>query len=265
MRPGLPNIAELEAPLQASALVKERVVPNFERSAYKAARITIPATDGTPIPVSLLWRPDALKGAQRTSAARSDFVPLVLPPSMKRSKDVLPHLAPVYLEGYGSYGVANDVYFSANLSALADQGVVVATAHIRGGGECGRAWYEREGKFLTKANTFTDFIDVAQGLTDQHIAAPKKIVAYGASAGGLLIGNAINRAPELWAGAVGDVPFVDLMTTMCDPSIHLTTEEWLEWGNPNLEVGSGACFASCGRKLLSPCILPLLCRHSTST
>jgi len=235
MRDGLPDIAELEAPAQTSVLVKERVVPNFDRTQYKAARITIPATDGTAIPVSLFWRPNALF-QPGTAATDGDFVPLILPPSMRAAAEELPHMAPVYLEGYGSYGVANDVYFSANLSALADQGVVIATAHVRGGGECGRAWYERQGKFLTKANTFTDFIDVARSLTERHIAAPQKIVAYGASAGGLLIGNAINRAPELWAGAVGDVPFVDLMTTMCDPSIHLTTEEWLEWGNPNLAV-----------------------------
>ncbi len=241
MRDGLPDIAELEAPAQASKLVKERAVPNFDRTKYRAARVTMPAADGTLIPVSLFWRPDALPSVASASAG-DDFVPLVLPPSMRQEADSLPHLAPVYLEGYGSYGVANDVYFSANLSALADQGVVVATAHIRGGGECGRAWYEQQGKFLTKASTFTDFIDVARGLTEQQIAAPRKIVAYGASAGGLLIGNAINRAPDLWAGAVGDVPFVDLMTTMCDPSIHLTTEEWLEWGNPNLKASfSGLC------------------------
>ena len=262
MRDGLPDLAELEAPAQASVLVKERVVPNFDRTLYKAARISIPAADGIAIPVSLFWRPDALKQAG-VARADSDFVPLVLPPSMRAGADDLPKNAPVYLEGYGSYGVANDVYFSANLSALADQGVVIATAHVRGGGECGRAWYEQQGKFLTKANTFTDFIDVAHGLSERRIAAPRKIVAYGASAGGLLIGNAINRAPQLWAGAVGDVPFVDLMSTMCDPSIHLTTEEWLEWGNPNLAV---SCVHGCPHRSINVHDKHLFsCRHSSTT
>ena len=129
-----------------------------------------------------------------------------------------------------------DPSFSASRLALVDRGVVYAIAHIRGGGEMGRErWYEKEGKYLTKRNTFTDFVDCAKHLHDARITTPERTAINGRSAGGLLMGAVLNMAPERFAVAVAGVPFVDVMVSMCDPSIPLTVGEWEEWGNPNEE------------------------------
>mmetsp|Transcript_10771 Transcript_10771/g.17270 ORF Transcript_10771/g.17270 Transcript_10771/m.17270 type:complete len:256 (-) Transcript_10771:9-776(-) len=137
------------------------------------------------------------------------------------------------LSGYGSYGASNDPSFSRENIPLMDRGMVIAIAHVRGGGEMGRYWYETEGKYLKKMNTFNDFVDVAEHLVSENWTCPEKLAITGRSAGGLLVGNAVNMKPGLFRCAVAAVPFVDMMVSMCDPSIPLTTGEWEEWGNPN--------------------------------
>eukprot|EP00908_Phaeocystis_cordata_P019019 Transcript_30514.p1 GENE.Transcript_30514~~Transcript_30514.p1 ORF type:complete len:475 (+),score=229.44 Transcript_30514:1971-3395(+) len=187
--------------------LKVQPVPLYDASLYQTRRIEVTARDGENVPVTLLWRTDAVPEGQP---------------------------APCHLYGYGSYGICMDPSFSASRLALVDRGVVYAIAHIRGGGEMGHhRWYEAAGKYLQKRNTFTDFVDCGEALVERGIAQPGMLSCEGRSAGGLLVGNVVNMAPHLFCAAVAGVPFVDLMVTMCDPSIPLTTEEWEEWGNPN--------------------------------
>ena len=138
---------------------------------------------------------------------------------------------PLLQYGYGSYGATMDPYFSSTRLSLLDRGFAFAIAHIRGGQYMGRPWYE-EGKLLKKKNSFTDFIDVSQFLIDQGYTSAEHLYAMGGSAGGLLMGAVINMAPELYHGVIAAVPFVDVVTTMLDESIPLTTGEFDEWGNP---------------------------------
>jgi oligopeptidase B len=138
---------------------------------------------------------------------------------------------PLLLYGYGSYGASMDPWFDASRLSLLDRGFVYAIAHIRGGEDLGRRWYE-DGKLLRKKNTFNDFIDSAEHLVAEGFAAPDRLFAMGGSAGGLLVGAVLNQRPDLWRGAIAAVPFVDVVTTMLDPSIPLTTSEYDEWGNP---------------------------------
>ena len=137
------------------------------------------------------------------------------------------------LYGYGSYGACMEPDFAATRLPLLDRGMVYAIAHIRGGGEMGRGWYEDQGKYLTKMNTFNDFVDCAEHLVREGWTAPAMMATTGRSAGGLLMGACLNMRPDLFRVAIAGVPFVDLMTTMCDASIPLTVVEWEEWGNPN--------------------------------
>jgi len=137
----------------------------------------------------------------------------------------------VHLYGYGSYEHSIDPGFSAMRLSLMDRGVIFAVAHVRGGGEMGRHWYE-DGKELHKRNTFTDFIASAQHLIDTGVTTPERMVAEGGSAGGLLMGAVANLAPELFAGILAGVPFVDALTSILDPSLPLTVVEWDEWGDP---------------------------------
>jgi len=153
-----------------------------------------------------------------------------VPISVVRRKDV-DGPAPTLLYGYGAYESCEDPRFSIARLSLLDRGMVFAVAHVRGGGELGRLWYE-DGKLLNKRNTFTDFVAVGRHLVDAGIAAPGKQVALGGSAGGLLMGAVANIAPELFAGILAQVPFVDALTTILDPSLPLTVTEWDEWGNP---------------------------------
>jgi oligopeptidase B len=139
--------------------------------------------------------------------------------------------APCVLYGYGAYEISIDPSFSHHRLSLLDRGVVFAIAHVRGGGEMGRAWYEN-GRMEHKANTFSDFIACARHLVDAGIAAPDTVAGRGGSAGGLLIGAVANRAPELFRALVAEVPFVDCVTTMLDDELPLTVGEWEEWGNP---------------------------------
>lgn len=156
-----------------------------------------------------------------------------VPVSIAYRKDLRKRNGPMLLSGYGSYGVSNDPSFGREDVPLMDRGVIIAVAHVRGGGEMGRYWYEKEGKYLKKKNTFNDFVDVAEHLTATGWTSPASLAITGRSAGGLLVGNAVNMKPELFRCAVAGVPFVDMMVSMCDPSIPLTTGEWEEWGNPN--------------------------------
>ena len=196
-------------------LLKQQPVPNYDTSKYATKQMTVTARDGESVPVTLLWRPDAMGNG--ASAAN-------------------PGPAPLHLYGYGSYGICIDPSFGETLPnlPLVDRGVVFAIAHVRGGGEMGHhKWYEVAGKYLTKRNTFFDFVDCAKALVAAGVATPGLVTCEGRSAGGLLVGNVVNDAPELFKAALAGVPFVDIMVSMCDPTIPLTCEEWEEWGNPN--------------------------------
>ena len=160
------------------------------------------------MPISILYRPSAhaLKGGADAAAGGDDACPLAAP-------------APLLLYAYGSYGHSIDPFFSSHVFSLADRGVVYAIAHVRGGGEMGRAWYELQGKLLAKKNTFSDYIACAEHLVAQGWTAPRRIGAQGGSAGGLLMGVVANERPDLWAGVLAEVPFVDVVTTMSDPYV----------------------------------------------
>lgn len=184
---------------------QQPVLGDYDPADYGQQRVWATAPDGVQVPVSLVWR--------RSFGDPGDAV------------------RPVLIYGYGSYESSIDPGFSAmRLSAL-DRGVVFAIAHVRGGGEMGRQWYE-DGKLLNKRNTFTDFIACAEHLISTGVTAPERLVAEGGSAGGLLMGAVANLAPELFAGILAGVPFVDALTTILDPSLPLTVIEWDEWGDP---------------------------------
>lgn len=184
-------------------LKQREVLGGYDPEDYETVRLLARGHDGVEIPISMVHR-----------------------------KGITPDGSnPVVLNGYGSYGSSFDPYFSSNRISLLDRGVVHAIGHIRGGSELGRAWYE-DGKFLKKKNTFHDFIACAETLRDSGWAAPGRIAIEGGSAGGLLIGATINMRPELFGAAIAEVPFVDVMNTMLDPSIPLTIGEYDEWGNP---------------------------------
>ncbi|EAN88116.1 oligopeptidase b [Trypanosoma cruzi] len=187
-------------------IVKVReVLGNFDAKNYTCRRLFATAPDRTKIPLSI-----------------------VHDVSLDMSK---PH--PTVLYAYGSYGVCVEPEFSVKYLPYLDRGVIYVIAHVRGGGEMGRAWYEVGAKYLTKRNTFSDFIACAEYLIEIGLTTPSQLACEGRSAGGLLIGAVLNMRPDLFRVALAGVPFVDVMTTMCDPSIPLTTGEWEEWGNPN--------------------------------
>ncbi len=186
-------------------LKREEVLGGFNSGDYQSERIYARAPDGVQVPISLVYRKDRFR---------------------KDGKN------PLLLFGYGSYGASMDARFDAFRISLLDRGFVYALAHVRGGEELGRQWYE-DGKLLKKKNTFTDFIACAEHLLREKYADPKRIFAWGGSAGGLLIGAVITMRPDLFTGVIADVPFVDVLTTMLDDSIPLTTNEYDEWGNPN--------------------------------
>ena len=185
-------------------LLKEQpVLGGFDKNNYVTERLWATAHDGTKIPVTVVYR----KGFERNGSAA------------------------LLQYGYGSYGNSIDPWFSGNVLSLLDRGIVYAIAHIRGGQEMGRQWYD-DGKLMNKINTFTDFIAVTDFLVDEGYAAPDRVAAMGGSAGGLLVGAVANLAPEKYRVIVSLVPFVDVVTTMLDASIPLTTNEYDEWGNP---------------------------------
>ena len=186
---------------------EQEVVGGYDKSLYETKRIWATAADGTQVPMSIVYRKDKL---------RSDG----------------PN--PTMLYGYGSYGITVDPQFSSVRLSLLDRGFVYAIAHIRGSQYLGRPWYEN-GKMFEKMNTFTDFISCAETLIEQGYASPETLMASGGSAGGLLMGTVVNLRPDLFRGVLAAVPFVDVVTTMLDETIPLTTGEYDEWGNPNNE------------------------------
>ncbi len=185
-------------------LKEEEVLGGFDKSNYVTERLQAPAADGAQVPISLVYRKGLVKDGSR----------------------------PLLLYGYGSYGATIDPSFRSYRLSLLDRGFAFAIAHIRGGQIRGRQWYE-DGKLFKKMNTFTDFVDCARFLIDQGYTSPDRLFAEGGSAGGLLMGAVTNLAPELFRGVASHVPFVDVVTTMLDEDIPLTTSEYDEWGNPN--------------------------------
>jgi len=186
---------------------RQEVLGGFKPEDYQAQRLWFAARDGEMVPVSIVY---------------------------KKTVDLASGKNPVYEYSYGAYGYSTDPYFSSNRLSLLDRGFICVIPHIRGGSELGRRWYE-DGKLLKKKNTFYDFIDAALNLVDRGYTAPGHIYAEGGSAGGLLAGAVANLAPEgLYKGIIADVPFVDVVTTMLDPDIPLTTGEYDEWGNPEV-------------------------------
>ncbi len=198
------SIFEYDMEKGTSALLKQKEVPGgYDRTRYQVEQIYATASDGVKIPISVVH----LKGVK---------------PDGK---------GPLYLYGYGSYGISIDIGFNSNIFSLVDRGVVAAVAHIRGGGELGKAWHD-DGRMMHKKNTFTDFITCSEYLVAQGYGSKDKLVIEGRSAGGLLMGAVLNMRPDLFHAAIVGVPFVDVMNTMLDESLPLTVGEFEEWGNP---------------------------------
>jgi oligopeptidase B len=202
-----PSVFDYNVTTKQSTLLKQNEVPGgFERNNYVSERVFATASDGTKIPISLFYRKDLKNKAE----------------------------APLYLYGYGSYGFSVSATFSAARLPLVDRGLIVALAHIRGGGELGKPWHDA-GKMMNKKNTFTDFIASAEYLTSHGYGSKARIGIEGGSAGGLLMGAVTNMRPDLFRAVLCEVPFVDVMNTMLDASLPLTVPEYEEWGNPNTE------------------------------
>ena len=198
------SIFEYDMAKGGSTLLKQKEVPGgFDPSRYQVEQIFAPASDGTKIPISIVY----LKG-RRLDGTES-----------------------LYLYAYGSYGISVDISFNSNIFSLVDRGVVYAIAHPRGGGEMGKSWHD-DGRMMRKKNTFTDFIDCAEYLVSKGYGSKDKLVIEGASAGGLLMGAVTNMRPDLFRAMIAKVPFVDVMNTMLDESLPLTVTEFEEWGNP---------------------------------
>jgi len=199
------SVFDYDMNTRKATLMKQTEVPGgFDRTNYKSERVFATAADGTKIPMSVVYRRNVkLDGS-----------------------------APMLLYGYGSYGLSIPPNFSASRLALLDRGVVYVIAHIRGGGELGEPWRDA-GRMMTKMNTFTDFIACAEHLVNNKYTSKDRLVIQGGSAGGLLVGAVVNMRPDLFKAVVAQVPFVDLLNTMLDASLPLTTSEYIEWGNPN--------------------------------
>jgi oligopeptidase B len=201
-----PSVYDFDMKQKTRTLKKRTEVPTYQPGRYATERTWAVAGDGTRVPVSLLYRKPLVKDGSR----------------------------PMLLYGYGSYGASMDPWFNSNIFSLVDRGFVYAVAHIRGGQEMGRAWYD-DGKMLRKKNTFTDFTAAAEHLVRDGYTASDRLAIRGGSAGGLLMGAVTNMRPDLFRAVVADVPFVDVINTMLDASIPLTTQEWQQWGNPSRE------------------------------
>jgi oligopeptidase B len=200
------SVFEYDVATRSSTLLKQLEVPGgFDRTCYASERVLAMAADGVKIPVSVVYR-----------------------------KDSRTQMNPLYVYGYGSYGYSLPLGFNSNRLSLLDRGVVMAYAHIRGGGDLGKPWHDA-GKMLLKRNTFTDFIAVVEHLTAAGYGDAKRVAIEGGSAGGLLMGAVANMRPELFRAVLSHVPFVDVMNTMLDASLPLTVPEYEEWGDPNQE------------------------------
>jgi oligopeptidase B len=191
---------------EKTLLKQEPVLGDFDPQNYQSERHYAIADDGMKIPISVVYRKGLLKDGNN----------------------------PLLLYAYGAYGFSTDATFNSARLSLLDRGFVYAIAHVRGGQEMGRQWYE-DGKLLKKKNTFTDFIDCGEYLIAEKYTNPQKLFAMGGSAGGLLIGAVVNMRPDLFQGAIAQVPWVDVVTTMLDDTVPLTTSEYDEWGNPNIK------------------------------
>jgi oligopeptidase B len=203
-----PSVYDYDMQTHARELRKRLEVPGgYDPSNYSVARMMVRARDGAHVPVSMVYR-----GTLERDGGR-----------------------PLLLYAYGSYGATMEPTFNSNRFSLVDRGFVYAIAHVRGGQELGRTWYD-DGKMLHKLNTFHDFIDVAERLVADRYTSPERLVAHGGSAGGLLMGAIANMRPDLFRAIIADVPFVDVINTMLDASIPLTAQEWEQWGNPQNEV-----------------------------
>ncbi len=199
------SVFEYDVATGESTLLKQVEVPGgFDRTRYESERIFVKAADGLEVPVSLVWRRD-----QRE-----------------------PGKNPLWIYGYGSYGYSLPVGFNSNRLSLLDRGFVLAYAHVRGGGEMGKAWHDA-GRLMNKRNTFADFVAVTEALVERRYGAKDRVAAEGGSAGGLLMGAIANLRPDLYRAIVSHVPFVDVMNTMLDPTLPLTVPEYEEWGDPN--------------------------------
>ncbi|MFP2924264.1 S9 family peptidase [Pyxidicoccus sp. 3LG] len=185
-------------------LLKQQQVPGYDPSRYTTERLSVTVADGTHVPVSLVYR----KGLRRDGSA------------------------PMYLKGYGAYGDTPSLGFFSNDLSMLERGIVVATAHVRGGGELGEAWHDA-GRLHRKMNSFTDFIAVTEALIARGYTSPERLALWGGSAGGLLVGTVLNLRPDLFRVALLHFPFVDVLNTMLDPSLALTVPEYAEWGNPS--------------------------------
>jgi oligopeptidase B len=200
-----PTVYDYDLVTRKRVVRKTTEVPHYDPAEYVTRRLWAPAPDGARVPISLLYRKSLRPGT--------------------------PH--PMLLYSYGSYGASTDPDFTVPVLPLVDRGYVFAMAHIRGGQEMGRAWYD-EGKMLKKKNTFTDFIAVAEYLEREGWTSKDQLAIRGGSAGGLLMGAVTNMRPDLFRVVIADVPFVDLINTMRDPTLEFTTQEWQQWGNPNI-------------------------------
>jgi oligopeptidase B len=199
------SVVDYDMNTRKGTVMKQTEVPGgFDKANYKSERVFATASDGTQIPMSVVYR----RNVKRDGSA------------------------PMLLYGYGSYGISIPPSFSAGRLALLDRGVVYVIAHIRGGGELGEPWRDA-GRMMTKMNTFTDFIACAEHLVNNKYASKDRLVIQGGSAGGLLMGAVTNLRPDLFKAVVAQVPFVDVLNTMLDKDLPLTTSEYIEWGNPN--------------------------------
>jgi oligopeptidase B len=200
-----PSVFDYHMDERTRQLRKQTEVPGgYDPSRYTTERATARAADGTAIPISLVYRKGLVKDGR----------------------------SPCLLTGYGAYGASSDPHFSAANLSLLDRGFVYAIAHVRGGGEMGQRWHDA-GKLLAKKNTFTDFVAAAEHLVREGYTSPARLAIWGGSAGGLLIGAVLNLRPDLFGAAIAEVPFVDVINSMLDPSIPLVVIEYEEWGNPN--------------------------------
>jgi oligopeptidase B len=198
------SVFDYDMDMRSRTLLKQRpVLGGYDPARYASELVYATAADGTRIPVSMVYRRDLRRGGPQ----------------------------PTLLTGYGAYGFPHDVHFSSARLSLLDRGVVVAIAHVRGGGEMGKRWHD-EGRMLSKRNTFTDFIAAAEHLVALRVTQPSQLAIEGGSAGGLLMAAVANLRPDLFKAVVADVPFVDVINTMLDASLPLTTGEYEEWGNP---------------------------------
>jgi oligopeptidase B len=225
------SVFDYDMQARSATLLKEQpVLGGYDRTLYAVERVHATAPDGVRVPVSVVYRKDVPRDGR----------------------------APLYLSGYGAYGLPNGVTFSSNRFSLLDRGVVIAIAHVRGGGELGKAWHD-DGRLKKKPNTFTDFIASAEHLLREGYGDPERVVIQGGSAGGLLMGAVTNLRPELWRAVLAKVPFLDVINSMLDETLPLTVGEFEEWGNPKnqdeYEVLRGYCPYSNLERKAYPAIL----------